>query len=130
VIERATPDRDHVAGIRRRANPLTPPRGLPRPGSGDLDGALPLQVRFGALVPNPSGGQVQWSFDLPEGAEVGFTVFDLAGRVVHAFDRRMPAGRHVHALDLQRMHGGPGVYFVRMQVDQRTVGTRRLVLRF
>jgi len=108
-----------------------PERGVSSPDVGDaaVDGAIPARLWFGPAVPNPTTGFATLRYDLPRAASVRFAVFDVAGRAVRDESRRIEAGRHTFALDLGAARG-PGVYFVRMVCDGRTVGTRRMVVRF
>jgi hypothetical protein len=77
-------------------------------------------------APNPWRGSTLIAFELASESEVTLEVFDVQGRVVARplAKVRLPAGRHSVTLD--RLPGGPGVYFYRM--DARAFhATRRMV---
>ena len=94
---------------------------------------LPAEVSFGAPRPNPTGGATDLTYSLPKEAQVSAKVFDVAGRVVHDFgDAPLAAGWHVLSWDLTDESGqrvGPGLYFVRVSVDGRTMMRNVTVLR-
>jgi len=105
------------------------------PGSSDGAGPAvsrsPMPLRLGPLAPNPSTGTVSVALDLPAPALVRVHVIDLAGRLVHESLDRMNAGRHTLVWSSRTLGGRvqpPGVYFVRVAVDGRTLATRRWVI--
>lgn len=127
----------------RRVTPVTPPprppregadRGgaAPRPGADSLTSALglPKVVALGPATPNPSAGTVTFRLDLPATAVVRLTVMDVAGRLVFQSTEQHPAGRHTLTWTARRADQGGrmGVYFIRVQVDGRTISTRRTVV--
>jgi len=103
----------------------------PTDGAGPAVSMSPMQLRLGPLTPNPSTGTVSVALDLPAPALVRVHVIDLAGRLVHESLDRMSAGRHTLVWSSRTMGGQvqpPGVYFVRVAVDGRTLATRRWVI--
>lgn len=102
------------------ANPTaTPPAGA-------------LATLFEALGPNPTTGPTRIAFTLARAARVEVRVHDLAGRLVRRIDEgRLAAGRHRATWDGRGSDGqamNPGLYFVRLDVDGRSIGTKRLTL--
>ena len=90
------------------------------------DPQLPKVTLLRQNAPNPWRGSTLIAFDLATESDVTLEVFDIQGRVVaRPLDKvRMPAGRHSVALD--RLPGGPGVYFYRM-VARSYSSTKRMV---
>ncbi len=102
-------------------------RSPPFPDGGDGSG-LPFRLALGTVVPNPTPGSLWLRLDLPAAARVGLVVLDVTGRVVHERDESRAAGRHSLTWSSRAARGGaapPGVYFVRVSVDGRVLGTRR-----
>jgi len=99
----------------------------------DENVALPTEVSFGAPRPNPTGGNTELTYALPKEALVSAKVFDVAGRVVRDFGAApVAAGWHALSWDLANASGqrvGPGLYFVRLSVDGRTMMRHVTVLR-
>jgi hypothetical protein len=99
------------------------------PGVGS---SLPRELSFSAPMPNPARGPVTFELALPRDARVRFAVYDVQGRKVDALESAaMAAGRHRLRWDATRAGsraGGAGVYFARLDVDGKTVGTRRVVI--
>lgn len=87
---------------------------------------------FRAVAPNPAGDHANIEFVLPSESAVRVTVVDVAGReMARLADRRFAAGEHRLAWD-GRGRGaavGPGVYFVRLDVNGSVVARRLVVLR-
>jgi hypothetical protein len=87
---------------------------------------------FEALGPNPAGGASQIAFSLAGNAAVGVRVHDVRGRLVRALQiGRLPAGRHTTRWDARDNNGqrvGAGQYFVSVEVDGRTIGSKRLTI--
>ncbi len=97
-----------------------------------VDGRGPLVTAFDAIGPNPSRGASLLSFTLARDARVEVRVLDIAGRRVGGADLgRLGAGRH-EAMWSARDAGGdaarPGLYFVSLAIDGRTIGTRRMTI--
>jgi hypothetical protein len=92
----------------------------------------PRVTRLAGAGPNPSRGTLELSYELAEPGELTFDLIDVTGRVVsHLGLGRREAGAG-QARWTPTEGGGasaaPGVYFVRMAVGARTVGTRRVAL--
>lgn len=101
---------------------------------GDLDAApgAPLATVFEAIGPNPARGASSLRFSLAHEARVRAQVMDVAGRRVRLLDLgRLPAGQHVALWDARDDDGlaaRAGLYFVRLEVDGRRIGTRRVAM--
>ena len=90
-------------------------------------------MTFGSPRPNPTGSGTELTYSLPKEAQVSAKVFDVAGRVVRSFgEGPVAAGWHVLSWNLADESGqrvGPGLYFVRLSVDGRTMMRHVTVLR-
>jgi hypothetical protein len=96
-----------------------------------MRGDLPVRLELGAVIPNPSEGNVSLALSLPTAASVRVSVIDVAGRIVHESVGSRAAGRYVLSWSGRDMGDArvlPGVYFVRVLVDGRPLGTRRWVV--
>ena len=137
-----------------RLHPITwgaPPATEPPPGgrrSGDPPGEppapdgkpaetreqnrdLPVRLELGPVIPNPSSGTVSFALALPSPASVRVSVIDVAGRIVHESIESRAAGHYVlswSGRDVGGVRVLPGIYFVRVLVDGRPLGTRRWVV--
>jgi hypothetical protein len=90
---------------------------------------LPKILALSAPWPNPAHGHVSFSLALPDEATVGLTVHDVAGRLVSSLpDQELPAGRHTIFWNAAGEGVAAGIYFARLEVGGRVVGTRRVVL--
>ncbi|HEU5312049.1 MAG TPA: FlgD immunoglobulin-like domain containing protein [Candidatus Eisenbacteria bacterium] len=89
-------------------------------------------VRFGLPSPNPTSGNVSFDLSLPKGGSVRFSVYDIQGRAVSGSPARALApGHHTFRWDGKRQDGtscGTGVYYARLEVEGKTVGTRRVTI--
>jgi hypothetical protein len=87
---------------------------------------------FESLGPNPSGGSSQLAYSLASDASVRIRVHDVRGRLVRRWEAgHLPAGRHRAIWDAKDDAGArvaAGAYFVGLEVDGHTVGTRRLTI--
>jgi Leucine-rich repeat (LRR) protein len=69
------------------------------------------------VFPNPIGSDATIGFELAEPAAVSITVFDVLGRETHALANAIMApGRHAVRWNASALP--PGIYFVRMQVEE------------
>lgn len=82
--------------------------------------------------PNPSAGPVRFAWSIPAAGRATLIVSDVTGRrMATALDRALSPGQHEVGWDGLGADGrcvGPGVYFYRLIVDGRTVGTRRWIV--
>ena len=94
---------------------------------------LPTVLAFGMPRPNPARDAVRFAVDLPKPARVDLRVLDVQGRLVGVVaSGGYEAGFLTLAWDGRDASGqraGAGLYFVRLLVDGRPVGTRRIALR-
>lgn len=83
-------------------------------------------------IPNPFNPSTAIPYFLPVDADVAVDVFDVNGtRVRRLRHQRDVAGSHFVTWDGRNDSGGPvpsGVYFSRLQVDGRTIGTEKMIL--
>lgn len=92
---------------------------------------LPTKVSFSAPRPNPAHDQVGFELALPGEATVLLAIFDLQGRhVLTMLDSRLQGGHYRVQWDGLDGGGagGAGIYFARLLVDGRPVGTQRIVM--
>ncbi|MEZ4965672.1 MAG: C25 family cysteine peptidase [Saprospiraceae bacterium] len=70
------------------------------------------------VSPNPTGGMLWLSYELPSSQAVSIDVTDLLGRPVAsaASSDQMAAGRHLEEIDLS--HAAPGVYLVQLRTSE------------
>jgi len=96
------------------------------------DPGPPTQVEFGLPSPNPSTGSMQMSFALPNEARVDAYLIDVSGRRVRTLaNGHFNVGRHSLSWDGRDEAGNAvhaGMYFMRMVVDGREAGRRRVVV--
>ena len=112
-------DGDELAAGSDPGNPVSTPSNV------GVDSA-PLATRLQAARPNPFRGGTHFEFSLAEPSVIEFTVFDVLGREVRhlAPRQKWPAGTHSLAWDGRREDGttaGPGMYFARLQLADRTL---------
>ena len=109
--------------LRQLSDRLTPVAAEPPP-----DAAAP-EARLLPPTPNPTRGEANIGFELPEPAEVRLGLYDALGReVARLAEGRYAAGRH--DADLGGRDLAPGVYLYRLSVtagDGAHVFTRPLV---
>ena len=96
------------------------------------DRELPKQIAFGKPRPNPSNGNLTLDFTLPRAARVDVCLIDVMGRRTRSLtgDRFEP-GEHSMSWDGRDETGhtaSAGVYFMRVSVDGREFGKRRVVV--
>ncbi len=86
------------------------------------DFALPLQVQ-----PNPSSGEVFLSYSLEESQAVWINVYDMQGRFIANLQRKqkLQAGKHQLLIPDTQLPGG--VYFIRIETDQKLQGISKLI---
>lgn len=101
-------------------------------GALGADTAPPAVTGLRNVAPNPAAGAFTVEFALHDAASVTLEVLDMAGRRVATLaDGPRDAGTWRVPLEGARIANGslrPGVYFVRLQADGRTVGEKKLVL--
>ncbi|MEO5619150.1 MAG: T9SS type A sorting domain-containing protein, partial [Candidatus Eisenbacteria bacterium] len=92
---------------------------------------VPLAIALGlhGLRPNPAVGELLVAFSLPGPGATTVEVLDLGGRVVRKRDvSALGTGHHVQRMDDgERLH--PGVYWMRLIHDGRTLTAKGMVLR-
>jgi hypothetical protein len=97
-----------------------------------VDGATPGVTRFESIGPNPARGPARVVFALARPGSVRLTVHDVSGRLVRRLDLgSLAAGRHRALWDGCGEGGGrmpAGLYLVRLAVDGRPAGTRRMTM--
>lgn len=97
----------------------------------DTPSALPLGVSLSA-VPEPLRGRTELGFDLPRAGRVELVMHDAAGRRVRTLLRgSLAPGPQRVAWDGRDDQGAPlpgGVYFARVTLDGRSVGSRTVRL--
>lgn len=98
----------------------------------DVEDLPQLVTGLTALEPNPARGQVRIQYSLGERGSVGFRVLDIAGREVW---RSQPEARDAGrwsaewgGADAAGRQLAPGIYFLRMTVDDREVALRKVTL--
>ncbi len=79
------------------------------------------------LAPNPAIGRVFLNFDLGQAAQVGYQVFDLAGKTAITEQRATVFAKQSFELNLTDI--APGVYLVRVIVNDVVVVKRLVVVR-
>jgi hypothetical protein len=90
--------------------------------------ALPSALR--AITPNPARDAFAVEFDLAAYGRVGLDIFDAAGRLVGV----VPAKAYTAGSGTLRIGQdgevrlGPGLYFVRLMIDGRDAGSRKLIV--
>ena len=93
--------------------------------------APPASTGLTAVAPNPTRGGTMIDFALAKPGEVALDLLDPSGRRVASLSGSFAAGRQQLAWDGRSEAGVPlpaGLYFVRMRVAGRDVGTRRVTL--
>ncbi|NOT33631.1 MAG: hypothetical protein HOP12_05600 [Candidatus Eisenbacteria bacterium] len=92
---------------------------------------LPTKFALRVLGPNPSAGRLAVQFDVPLRSNLELDVMDVQGRRVAVLAREsFEPGRYEAAWPASAGGGtaAPGLYFVRLRVDGRTLATTRVVL--
>jgi hypothetical protein len=111
----------------RPVTPLTLPTGAP-----DV-GPLVTRTAFDAVYPNPFRNETSLAFAIKEDfAAVKIDIYNVQGRRVRTLlDRRMPYGNHIVGWDARNGQGrwvAPGAYFVRLSVDGRVTGDKKMTV--
>ncbi len=101
-------------------------------GALGADTAPPAVTALRNVAPNPAAGAFTVEFALHDAASVMLEVLDMAGRRMATLaDGPRDAGTWRVPFESARAASGslrPGVYFVRLQADGRTIGEKKLVL--
>ena len=96
------------------------------------DASRPDRDALRGVSPNPGRAGLQFQFALHDGGDVTFDVIDMAGRRVSRFEPgTRSAGEWAVAWPATDASGrplAPGLYFVRMRLGERTVGTSKVTL--
>ena len=91
-------------------------------------GPSPVALALGSCWPNPASRALRQSLRLPRAAVVEWSLYDLAGRRVAVLhDGELSAGSRELSAELPRALPG-GLYFSRVRVDGRDLGTRRVAI--
>lgn len=103
-------------------------------GTADVPGGpLPRAIFLAPPVPNPAPTAVTLRFGLPRTARIELALHDQQGRRVRTlFDGECAAGEHSLAWDVRDGSGrkvSAGLYFVRLEVEGRSLVTRLAVIR-
>jgi hypothetical protein len=121
-----------VVAVDVHGNASTPAVAEP-PSLADVSGNLPSRLELSGAAPNPAVLATSMRLRLPQAANVEWSVFDPAGRMVrHLAARVLPAGEHSLAWDLRDDAGravGHGLYFARVKAAGVTFQQRVVVLR-
>lgn len=92
----------------------------------------PGSIQFKAPAPNPARGAVALTFYLPSPAQVTLAAYDAAGRRIRVLvDGKLPTGVHSsswNGLDDRGRRVPAGVYFYKLNVDGKTISSRRVVV--
>lgn len=89
-----------------------------------------LPTAFAAIFPNPARGVFDLRFDLAAQARVGAEIFEASGRLIDVVPSKAYAagsGSMQIRTDADTRLG-PGLYFVRLLVDGRDAGSRKLIV--
>lgn len=96
-----------------------------------FDESSPLP-RLRAPRPNPTASSATVAFYLPAPGRVSLGVYDVSGRLVALVaDRPYPAGYHSvvwNGLPLSGARVATGVYFFRLSIDGKAVGTQKMIM--
>ena len=96
-------------------------------GLNEIESTKPVKTALSAAYPNPFNPVTTISFGLDIDAEVSIQVYNLQGRMVETLaSQYMQAGSH--SVTWNADQHSSGVYFVRMVVAGRDVGTPQKLL--
>jgi len=85
-------------------------------------------LALGACWPNPASSALRQALRLPRAAAVDWALYDLAGRRVATLNEGpLAAGPHELVAELPTSLPG-GLYFSRVRVDGRALGSRRVAV--
>jgi hypothetical protein len=90
-----------------------------------MDEALSLS----APAPNPASGQARVQFAVQESAETTIAVYNVLGQRVKTLYEGTPQAEQAETLALDASTLSSGTYFVRMQVEGKTVSQRLTVVK-
>jgi hypothetical protein len=98
------------------------------PASGEDQGAIvPQQESLGRNYPNPAGTRTTIEYELPREGLATLSIFDLSGKLIETLvEGTLPEGRH--RVTWQPRNLSSGIYFYRLALDGRTIGTQELTL--
>jgi hypothetical protein len=94
----------------------------------------PEEFALRGCFPNPFREWTRISFDLPDAARVTLQVYDVRGRLICSLleGQIVPAGRHGfewRAVDQDGRPVSPGVYLVRLRIEQREYHSKIVLVR-
>ena len=80
------------------------------------------------VYPNPFRGETNVSYTLPSSGQVSIEVIDLLGKVIATPETKVnrAAGNHQVTINSSQAHLTPGVYFVRLTVNDQVM-TKRII---
>jgi hypothetical protein len=89
--------------------------------------SIPAAFALNQNYPNPFNPSTTISYALPREAKVSLVIFNVLGqKVATLVDARQDAGQHQIAWNARNVTSG--VYFLQMKADDKSVGTRKLML--
>jgi len=89
---------------------------------------VPATFGLSQNYPNPFNPSTNFSYDLPEAADVNLTVYNILGQRVRTLvDQKMEAGTHTVAWDASQY--ASGVYFYRITAGSFTATKKMLLLK-
>jgi predicted outer membrane repeat protein len=108
------------------------PTALGNPAAASENELLPRTCALYAVKPNPFRGSTNISFELPQAALVRLLVIDVNGRIAATvLDQQVDAGHQ----EINWLARGsetpaltPGIYFLKLAVDGRTIGSERMIV--
>lgn len=94
-------------------------------------GATVVEARLDGTFPNPARSGFRVRYAAPRPCDGIIEIYDPEGRRLRKIDLSCVAGNNEYSFDGRNAAGAPlapGVYFLRMEVDGKNLGTRRVVL--
>ena len=90
----------------------------------------PTRTAFNRITPNPARDAFAVEFDLHSYARVGADIFDASGRLVGVVPAKayQAGSGSLQVNQSADVRLGPGLYFVRLSVDGRDAGSRKLIV--
>lgn len=96
------------------------------------ENALPTEFSLSRNYPNPFNPTTTIEFALPKAGNVKLTVYNMLGQQVRTLvSTKMAAGNFKAMWDAQDSYGrkvSSGMYFYRLEVDNKVIGTQKMLL--